>query len=93
MLVYFVVNPVTFSESESASLQGSARKGMLNCLSKSDNAADERDCHDNRARPSGVRLSRQLGVTNLVKGWPFTAVRALICRLNHTLNVAGLATG
>jgi len=29
MLVYFVVNPVTSSESESASLQGSARKGML----------------------------------------------------------------
>jgi len=46
-----------------------------------------------RTRAPGARPSRHCGVPTLVKGLPFTAGRALHCRLNHTLNVTGLTTG
>jgi len=42
---------------------------------------------------TGARLSRHCDVPTLVKGLPFTAGRALHCRLSHTLNVTGLMTG
>src|SRR6056297_1345200 len=46
-----------------------------------------------RTRTPGARPSRHCGVPTLVKGLPFTAGRALHCRLSHTLNVTGLTTG